>query len=354
LNSPKAFVIYGAYGYTGRLIVEECLKKDLKPILAGRNEDKLKAFAEEFSLPFRCFDLKDRTSIDKALTDVAAVLHCAGPFIETSASMADACLEAGCHYLDITGEIEVFETLKTRHQEFVDAGICVVPGVGFDVVPSDCLAAMLKQKLPDASHLRLAFQTRNGGISPGTLKTMITNIAAGSCVRDDGKMIRIGLADRTTQIPFERGTSSAVSIPWGDVATAFHSRGIPNIEVFLGVSQKAIQLLSVLDRSKSIVNHHLIKAALMKLVEVFVKGPTKEVQEKSSSELWGEVTNLKGTRISGRLVTPEGYFLTAKTAVASLVKVLETKQRGYFTPSQLFGPEFILQFEGVRFQWLKL
>src|SRR5512134_2190762 len=147
------FLIYGSYGYTGQLIVERALKVGLRPILAGRSEKKLRAQAEQTSLDCRAFSLNDTAKLDSALLEVDAVLHCAGPFVHTFRQMAEACLRTRRHYVDISGEIEGFEALAAMGEEAKRAGVMLLPGGGFDVVPSDCLSAYVAGKLPSATHL---------------------------------------------------------------------------------------------------------------------------------------------------------------------------------------------------------
>jgi short subunit dehydrogenase-like uncharacterized protein len=165
----KNFMIYGANGYTGELIAREASKRGMKPILAGRSQNKVEPLAKELNLIFRTFSLADKKSLEYTLKEVDFVLHCAGPFSLTSQPMVEACLRLGKHYLDITGEIAVFEAMAKRDAAAKKAGIMVLPGVGFDVVPSDCLALHLKNRLPSATALTLAFYGL-GKISHGTLQ----------------------------------------------------------------------------------------------------------------------------------------------------------------------------------------
>ena len=110
-------LIYGATGYTGKLIAKAASDAGARPILAGRNLEKVKRVAEPLGLAARAFDLADPAGIDAGIKDVAVVLCVAGPFSATSRPMADACLRNRVHYLDITGEIEVFEALAARDAE---------------------------------------------------------------------------------------------------------------------------------------------------------------------------------------------------------------------------------------------
>src|SRR5690349_16649103 len=128
-------LLYGAYGYTGRLTAEQAAKKKLEVVLGGRNRDALKALGDRLSLPTRVADLNNSRQLSEILQDVACVMHMAGPFAVTSAPMLSACLAARTNYVDITGEIEVFESIWRRKTEIQRAGITVIPGTGFDVVP---------------------------------------------------------------------------------------------------------------------------------------------------------------------------------------------------------------------------
>ena len=168
----SGWLLYGAYGYTGARIARLAVERGERPTLAGRDATATAALAEELNLPHCSFDLEDPHRLSQAIKGFRAVLHCAGPFSATSQPMADACLATGAHYLDITGEIGVFEALAARDQEARTAGVCLLPGVGFDVVPTDCLAALLSERLPGASHLELAFRGA-GTPSRGTARTML-------------------------------------------------------------------------------------------------------------------------------------------------------------------------------------
>src|SRR6185295_4523400 len=119
----------------------------------------------------------------------------------TSKPMVKACLAAGVHYLDITGEVAVFEAIFRRDEEAKKRGIALVPGVGFDVVPTDCLAAQLHAKLPDANELWLAFAS-GGSVSPGTMKTMVEGAGWGGAIRKDGTIVRVPHAWDVREIPF--------------------------------------------------------------------------------------------------------------------------------------------------------
>ncbi len=328
-------MIYGANGYTGELIAR--LGVSLKPILAGRNANSVSQLAGELGLGHRAFDL---SHID--LDGVSVLLHCAGPFSHTAQPMVDACLRQKVHYLDITGEVEVFESCAARDREAREAGVMVMPGVGFDVVPSDCLAAHLKRRLPSANRLALGFQGLNQP-SRGTANTMIENVHRGGMVRKDGKLTPVPAAHKTRTIDFGRGPTAAIAIPWGDVSTAWHSTGIPNIEVFMA-APAAIRIGSKL---LSALGPLIKTAPVQRLLKSRVgDGPTAEQRERARSYLWGEASDGART-VTSRLQTPNGYTLTALTAVAIARRVLASDFKpGYQTPSSAYGADLILEIEG--------
>ena len=213
-------------------------------MLAGRNAEKVEALAKHYNFEFRVVDLNDSATLDAALREVEFVLHCAGPFSLTSQKMVEACLRTKRHYLDITGEIAVFEAMALLDERAKEAGVMIMPGVGFDVVPSDCLAKHLKNRLPSATHLTLAFYGL-GRISHGTQATMTMNVGSGGAIRQNGKIRSVPAAYKTREIDFGEVQKTGVTIPWGDVSTAFYSTGIPNIEVYTVVPEPQLKLLKL-------------------------------------------------------------------------------------------------------------
>lgn len=341
------FLLYGANGYTGNLISRLAVERGLRPLLAGRDPGKISQLASELGLEYRAFALDDAAALEASLREVAVVLHCAGPFSHTSKLMADACLKTKTHYLDITGEIVVFEALAACDREAQSAGVMLLPGVGFDVVPSDCLAAHLKRRLPSATKLTLAIQGL-GRISHGTATTMVENINRGGLVRRDGKLTSVPTAWRTRLIDFGRGAVKAVTIPWGDVATAFHSTGIPNIEVYAALPAAMRRMMKLSRPLSSLLATAPVQRFLKKRIKAQPPGPSDAERARGKSFVWGEVIDDAGQMKSSRLQGPEGYTLTALTALAIIEKVLAGNAPvGFQTPSRAYGADLILEIEGT-------
>lgn len=340
------FLLYGANGYTGNLIAHMASARGLRPILAGRDAVTIERLARELNLEYRVFSLDDPQAMDAALTEVAAVLHCAGPFSRTSRPMADACLRTKTHYLDITGEAAIIESLAARDTEAKEAGVMLLPCVGFDVVPSDCLAAHLKRRLPSATKLALAIQGM-GRLSRGTAMTMIENINRGGLVRRNGKLTGVPAAWKTREIDFGRGPVMATTIPWGDVASAFYSTGIPNIEVYAAIPASMRRLMKLSRHFGWLLGSSAMQRFLKKRISNQPPGPSEREREKGKSFVWGEVEDDAGNRAVSRLRGPEGYKLTALTSLAIVAKVVAGDfSVGFQTPSKAYGPDLILEIEG--------
>lgn len=340
------WMIYGANGYTGELIAREALARGHKPLVAGRNEPALRRLTDELGLEMRLFGLDDPTALDRGLEGVDAVVHSAGPFVHTSRPMVDACLRTGTHYLDITGEIAVFEAVMRRAGEAKTSGVALLPGVGFDVVPSDCLAAMLAAKMPGATHLELAFTGKGGTASRGTLKTMIEGIHLGGAIREDGKIRKVPTAWDAKDIPFSCGVRHAMTIPWGDVSTAWHSTGIPNIRVYSGAPRRTVRRMRLARPLFPILGLKPVRRLLQAIADK-KQGPDKAMRERARMYLWGQVSRAGAEPITMTMETPEGYALTAMTAVRSVERVLSGIAPGAWTPSKAFGAEYIREFDGV-------
>jgi len=336
-------LIYGAYGYTGELIAEEAVDRGVDVVVSGRDDletDHLAARLECEGRPFDAADAADH------LDDVDAVLNCAGPFVHTYEPVVEACLDTGTDYLDITGELEVFEAIAERDREAEQADVCLVPGVGFDVVPTDCVAGHLHDRLPEATDLRLGFEP-DGGISGGTLRSAIEHAGDGGRVRRDGAVVDVPTAHASRRIDFGRGERNAVAIPWGDVSTAYYTTGIENIEVYTAMPKAVERALRAGRLATPLLNATPVKRTLQSLVDLTVTGPSARQRERGACYVWGEATDGE-TTVTTRIETPETYALTVDAATTAAQRLLADDYDGYQTPATAFTPEFVLNLEGVE------
>ena len=343
-------LIYGCNGYTGQLISRLAKKQGLTPILSGRNAEAVKKLADELALSYVAFDLADdNTAVDNALKDVKVVLHCAGPFMYTSKQMIGACLRNKAHYLDITGEISVFEGTHKQDEAAKKAGVMLMSGVGFDVVPTDCMALHLKEQLPDATHLEMCLMSKGGRLSHGTAITIAEGMGYPSAIRRDGVITATKSGNTTREVDFGFTKKLAVEIPWGDVSTAYYTTGIPNIRVYNVLPKQLITSMKLSNYIGPILRMRWVKKRAIANIKSKPAGPSDQERETAQSFIWGEVKNQSGATKQAILTLPEGYTLTAETGVEIAKRVLDSSfaVTGFKTPADVFGADFIMQFRGV-------
>lgn len=347
MKNPNLIVVYGSYGYTGALIVDLCKKKNLQAVLAGRNAEALAKQSQSTGYGYQVVESNDTAGLIKLLEPATLVIHCGGPFKHTAGYMAEGCLQTRTHYTDITGEYQVFELLAAMDEAARKSGITVMPGTGFDVVPSDCLAAHLKSRLPSATHLQLAFASTSPGTSRGTKKTSVEGLGNGSMIRKDGKLTRVPLG-KVLNVDFGAFRMNALGIPWGDIATAWRSTGIPNIEVYMGATDDMIRNARMSNYIGWLIRLPLVQNYLLKQIDRRSPGPSEAKRDQGKSFLWGKVWNAAGETRESRIMTLSGYTLTAHTAVAIAEKILAGNVKpGYQTPSSAYGSDLILEIEGT-------
>lgn len=339
-------LIYGATGYTGTLIAERAVERGLAPILAARNGDRLRRVADRLSSARRVFGLEEPRRIREGIEGVRVVLNAAGPFSATAAPMVDACIARGAHYVDITGEIDVLEALAARDAEAVRAGIVLLPGAGFDVVPTDCLAAHLKQCLPGAVRLRLAIAGLSRA-SRGTLKTLIEALGRGTRVRRGGRIVELA-QPLTAEVDFGEGPRRTVAVSWGDVASAWHSTGVPDIEVHFEARMPMRVASRLPEPVRKVLASRGAQAILKGLAGRAPAGPSLEQREAGRALILGEAWDAEGRHVAARMETPEPYALTAVSAVEVVERLRANGTlAGFRTPSSAFGPDFPLDLPGV-------
>lgn len=351
----NTFLLYGAYGYTGQLIVKYAEQYKLRPILAGRNEGKLQEMADATGYDYLAFDLEDTHALIHALQKVSVVLHVAGPFVHTAVPMIEACLETKTHYLDITGEIDVFELAHRYGPAAEQNEIMLMPGVGFDVVPTDCMAKFLAEKMPEAEQLELAFTMQGGSVSRGTANTMIEGLGSSGKVRRQGRIVEVPLGHAAKNIPFrENYTRLAMSIPWGDVSTAYYTTGIPNIITYTKVSPATHRSTKWLPYIAWFLRLSWVRNIARRRVKAGPAGPNEKEREEGRSLVWGQITAEDGEVLSARFIGPEGYTLTAHSSLIITRKVLNDEAYpGFQTPAGAYGDDLVMEIKGTHREVIK-
>lgn len=346
-------LLYGSYGYAGSLIAREATARGLSVRLGGRRPGPVERQATDLGLDFSVFSLERADAIERQLADVSAVLNCAGPFSATAEPLYSACLATGTDYLDITGEYEVIEAMARRDPEARAAGVALVPAVGYDVVPADCLAAFLHSRLPSATHLTLAVdavrEEGEGNVSVGSMKTYVESLGAPGAVRRDGEIRTVPPAWKTREIAFGSGTRPAMTTPWGDVSTAYYTTGVPNVEVYAAAPERLIRVVRGTRALAPVLQSEPVQRGLKRLVSATASGPTPGERARNVTRIRGDVRDDEGRTVVAEMRTPDPYDVTAEASVEAARRVLDgAVEPGFRTPGSAFGADFALELDGVE------
>ncbi len=341
-------MVYGAYGFTGQWIVEEAVERGHEPLLAGRNEEKLRPVADRFRLESRVLSLSEPGAMRDALDPIDAVMHAAGPYVRTAEPMVEACLETGTDYVDITGEISVLEDQFARDERARQAGVALLGGMGFDVVPTDCLARHVADRLDDVEQLDLVVDT---DINPtaGTVKSALGMMPSGGRVRRGGQLHREPVGGRTLDVDFPHGRRTASSAPLGDLVTAAHSTGARSVRTYVVLPRGVARVLRTLSPILGfLLRFAPIRRGFERLVDRLFTGPDREDREASENWIYARARSRNGETADAWLKTPETYWFTALSCVEAMERLAETEVIGARSPAMAFGPDYVLDIPGVE------
>ena len=345
--SADPLLIYGATGYSGRLMTSGALAAGLRPILGGRDERKLAPLAESLGLVYRVARLEDAERLDAALDDIRTVLHAAGPFSYTSRPMVDACLRTGTHYLDLSAGVDNIEAIVARDAEARKRNIMMMPGVGFDVVPSDCLAAHVARRLPGAQRLALGISGLTLA-TRGSAKAFAEYAGRAITVRRDGTITCVPPGTLERSFDYGGGTRPSSAVSWGDVAAAYYTTGIPNIEVYFEATPVIQGMLMATSYLGPVLRTAPWQAWLKASADLLPEGPTEAQRAAVTTVIVAEGEDAGRRRVRARLRAPEAYTLTGETGPAIGARVLAGDlEVGFQTPARVYGADFVLRFAGV-------
>ena len=354
LNTTKSaadrsnWMLYGPYGRSGRLILDEALRRGHRPVLAGRDRAQLSGLRQETGLSTLHVPLENKTALRGALSDVRCVLLAAGPYQLTGPSMRSACLEAGCSYLDINGEIEDFVSALDCDAGARRVGVAIIAGVGYGVVFTECLAAHLAGRLPGATWLRLSLDTQTVGHSRGAALSRAATMAAGGREIREGALRKRALAFATWRAPRGDGQGTTfAAAPLAELVAVQRSTGIANIVAGIPLSRAAATVLRV---AGPWVGRLL--ARLPRTSARIESEPTDAAIAAVRSRVWAEAGDESGRRAAAMLETGEGYRAAAAAAVRGVELQLRQSRTGAITPVQAFGAGFALLVPGTRIEEL--
>ena len=355
----RPWLLYGACGFTGRLIIEECLRLGMRPTLAGRSIAPLRALAAEYDLPWRMLELENTTLLHQGLENFALVCNVAGPYTQTAKPLIDACLQTHTHYLDFSGELPSIRYAYEQHELALEKDVVLLPACGVESVPTDCLVSYLveqfqREGLPDIRSVEVGVDTLRKK-SPGSLLSIIEMSNSPGEVRRDGEIKREALGARAKKVRFTHGSKSLVSLPLADLEVLYRHFEIPDITTYAAqpaLQSKVLQWASPF--GQALMSNQGMKKNLQNYVKTRVRKPSARRLKNSRTYIWVRVKDSLGNEKQAWLETLDGYALIACIAPRSVCDILATRQQGVYTPAQLLGTEFVLDIpETVRFSSLK-
>lgn len=335
-------LLYGAAGFSGRLVADSLAALGIDLVLAGRDQAKLAPLAGRLALPVRIFSLETPQAIDDALADIGIVLHAAGPFQVTGAPMMAACARRGAHYLDLTGEWPVFADAMTRSVAANLAGIMLMPGIGFSIVASDCLAALAAERAPDTQVLRLAM-SQPEIVSRGAIRSILSLMRPEVVIRRDGALATVPVGTLTRSIDFGNGLRPTVAATWPDVVTGQFTTGIGNIETYCEADWSIRLAYQTGAFTAPLMKSAAGRAMLSGIGDSWAEGPSEAERADAGFVLVAEAVDRWRRTTSFRLRTRDGYTVTTRAATEIVRRVLSGDwQPGFWTPAALYGSSFIL------------
>jgi short subunit dehydrogenase-like uncharacterized protein len=343
----ERLLVYGATGYTGGLLAALAAERGLRPIVAGRSRQKVEALAARLGVEARVAGVDDPAALAALLRDVGCVLSSAGPFSKTARAMFEACLAARAHYLDVTGEIDVFALAASYDARAKGAGVMLLPGIGFDVVPSDCLAAHVAARVGRPRVVRIALEA-GGTPTHGTAKTALEALGAKLRVRRGGRLVSLPSGSLARRFDFGAGPVLCVGVPLGDVVTAAYSTGAPDVEVYMRGSAALRLALRGSQWLGPLLASGPMQRALGRWIDRLPEGPDEAERLGTRARVVAEAEG-DGRVARARLETPSGYETTRLAGVEAARRILAGEARpGYQTPATAFGADFVLALPGVK------
>lgn len=305
-------LVYGATGYTGTLIAEHAADRGLDLAVGGRDPGRVRALAQRLDVPAVTLELDEPTRIAGALEQFDVVLNVAGPFRNTASPLMDAAIAARTHYLDTTAEFATFSLAASRDDAALRAGVMVMSGTGWDVVPTDSLAVYTASKVASPERLAIAIRI-TGGFSRGSLASAAGIEHGDALVRKAGRLVSAaGIPPRV----FDVGAGDEEYLPasMGDLVTAHHSTGLGDIEVYLRTDSGFPDL------------------------DDNAAGPTSEERDEGRYHAVAEVVGRDGDTARARIDTPRGYAFTQLSSVEIARRAAAGETRpGFQSPASVYG-----------------
>lgn len=344
-----SWMIYGATGYTGTLIAKEAVRRGHRPLLAGRNAEKLRMLAEQLGLEWCAFSLEDKSTLREATESIDLMLNTAGPFTETCEPIMDGCLAGHTHYMDISNEIFVLQAAQARHHLAEKMGVSLIPSVGFGTTASNCLARHVWAKITDPVSLELVISPYVAQRSAGAIKSTLKTIACGAYVRKNGILTAIPFGSGAKHMLITNRAHNVLPVATGDLEAAYMSTGVANICVYMPHSLNPALACFVLPIIQKLLSWDVLRQlAEQQIGRRQASHAINPVDTKQHSWVWARATDPHGNIAEARLEAGEGYNFTASASIHAVEWVLCHHSVGAQAPAAVFGEDFVLRLEGVN------
>ena len=350
----RRILIYGATGYTGRLIAKHLRNLRRSPVVAGRTAHSVQALAADLGVVGRVVTLDDLRSLDHALGDVCVLINAASPFAQTARPLIESCLRTKTHYLDITGELPVFQDAFCYDKAARKHGIMIMPGAGLGIVATDCLAMQVAALVPKATYLRIAL-LRPNSFSRGTFRSALGLANSRVSIRRDGQLISMPVGRLQRSFDYGDGERESVAVSWPDVFTAYYSTGIRNIEAYFEADFAARSLYHLGASIADVMRLAAVQRWLNVATILWPEGPPALQRQAEKCVIIAEVEDSWRRRRCLRLETPDGYSFTAQAAGAIALRATRGDfLAGFQTPARVYGADFVLGLKGTRREEIRL
>jgi short subunit dehydrogenase-like uncharacterized protein len=354
--------VYGATGYTGRLVAAELAAAKADFVLSGRNRAKLEAVAEEVGGGARVqvATLDDPASLRSLLGDCAAVIACAGPFSLHGEPVLAAAVETRTHYIDTTGEQPYIRLAFERYGPIAEtAGVAVVPAMGFDYVPGDMIASLTADGMGEVDDVTLAYSVAGFGATRGTMLSALEMLKGGDV---EWRKLQWMPASQSVgrghfDFPEPIGRQRMGRYPAGEqisVPRHVHTR---RVRTMISISTFAPGPLGALfapvTRPAQLALRTPMRKAIGAAISRLPEGPSPEDRADARFTIACDVTRGKKRR-RGVIRGSDVYGLTAASVVRGAIIAAQggINRSGTLAQSQAFDPaEFLAGLERFGVAW---
>jgi short subunit dehydrogenase-like uncharacterized protein len=349
-------VLYGATGYTGRLVVDELERRGLDYVLSGRDEAKLARLAGDRGAEARAVALDDEPALRELFADASVVISCAGPFTLAGDALVRAAIDTGTHYVDSTGEQPFIKMVFDNHGAAAErTGVALVPALGFDYAPGDCIAGLAARGHEPLEEVVLAYAVRGFGMSRGTMRSALEIAKGGDVVYTDGdwRPTPFGVFRANFDFPEPIGRQVMSRYPSGEVVTVPHHTRTRRVVSMITARTLAphptlAPILPYTLPAAALTLRTPLRGVLNRAIGALPEGPAEAERRSAEFTIVAVARGEDGAERRGVVRGSDMYGLTAVTLVhgAELMSSPGYDRAGALGPAAAYDPEAFLNFLG--------